>query len=116
MRSALESAPLERIFVRQGSRILPIAVADVQRIAAAGDYAELHAKSGTYLLGVSLRDLVMRLDPARFLRVHRSHVVNLDCVDHIRPYDDRRLAIQLRDGTQVVASRAASELLRDLAR
>jgi len=48
--------------------------------------------------------------------VHRSHIVNLDAVEHMRPYDDRRLAITLKDGAVVVASRAASEELRKLAR
>jgi two-component system LytT family response regulator len=57
-----------------------------------------------------------RLDPARFRQVHRSHIVNLDAVAHLKPYDERRLAITLKDGTVVVASRAASEELRRLAR
>lgn len=116
MRAALESAPLERLFVRQGARIVPVAVADIMHIAAAGDYAEVRTGRATYLIHVPLRELAERLDPARFLRVHRSHVVNLDAVDHIAPFDDRRLALRLRDGTEIVASRAASEALRGLAK
>ena len=52
----------------------------------------------------------------RFQRVHRSHVVNLDAVQHLRAHEDRRLRIVLRNGSEVVASRAASEELRKLAR
>lgn len=116
MRAALQSAPLERLFVRQGSRIVPVAVSDIVHIAAAGDYAEIRTAKATYLIHVALRDLSERLDPARFLRVHRSHVVNLDAVDHIAPFDERRLALCLRDGTEIVASRAASEALRGMAK
>ena len=88
----------------------------IRRIQAQGDYAEVHAAEGVFLLHVTLAELAARLDPARFRQVHRSHIVNLDAVEHLRPYDDRRLAITLQDGTVVVASRAASEELRRLAR
>lgn len=116
VRSSLAEGPLTRLFARQGDRIVPIATAGIRRIQAQGDYAEVHAADGVFLLHVTLAELAGRLDPARFLQVHRSHIVNLDAVLHLRPYDDRRLAITLQDGSVVVASRAASENLRHLAR
>jgi len=116
MRSALAPGPLARLFARHGDRIVPIPVEGIRRIQAQGDYAEVHAVQGVFLLHVTLGELAARLDPDRFRQVHRSHVVNLDAVEHLRPYDDRRLAITMRDGTVVVASRAASEQLRRLAR
>jgi two-component system LytT family response regulator len=91
-------------------------VEGIRRIQAQGDYAEVHASEGIYLMHVTLSELAARLDSAKFRQVHRSHIVNLDAVEHLQPYDDRRLAIRLRDGTVVVASRAASEELRRLAR
>jgi two-component system LytT family response regulator len=115
-RSSLASGPLTRLFVRHGDRIVPIPVEGIRRIQAQGDYAEIHAAEGVYLMHVTLSELAARLEPARFRQVHRSHIVNLDAVEHLQPYDDRRLAIRLRDGTVVVASRAASEELRRLAR
>jgi two-component system LytT family response regulator len=115
-RSSLSADPLTRLFARHGDRIVPIAATAIRRIQAQGDYAEVHAAEGTYLLHVTLAELAARLDPARFRQVHRSHIVNLDAVEHMRPYDDRRLAITLKDGSVVVASRAASEELRKLAR
>jgi two-component system LytT family response regulator len=115
-RSSLSADPLTRLFARHGDRIVPIAASGIRRIQAQGDYAEVHAAEGTYLLHVTLAELAARLDPARFRQVHRSHIVNLDAVEHMRPYDDRRLAITLKDGTVVVASRGASEELRKLAR
>jgi two-component system LytT family response regulator len=115
-RSSLSGEPLTRLFARHGDRIVPIPVDGIRRIQAQGDYAEVHAADGVYLMHLTLSELAARLDPARFRQVHRSHIVNLDAVEHLQPYDDRRLAIRLRGGTVVVASRAASEELRKLAR
>lgn len=116
VRSSLTPGFLGRLFARQGDRIIPIPAESVRRIQAQGDYAEVHAAQGVFLLHVTLGELAARLDPARFRQVHRSHIVNLDEVEHLRPYDERRLAITLKDGTVVVASRTASEELRRLAR
>ena len=113
---ALGEGPLRRLYARQGDRIVPIPTASIARIEAQGDYAEVHCGTGTFLLHMSLTELTARLDPERFRRVHRSHVVNLDAVQHFRAADDRRLRITLRDGSELVASRSASEELRRLAR
>jgi two-component system LytT family response regulator len=115
-RDSLAEGPVARLFARQGDRIVPIAASGIRRIQAQGDYAEVHAAEGTFLIHVALAELAARLDPARFRQVHRSHIVNLDAVAHMRAHDERRLAITLRDGSVVVASRAASEELRKLAR
>lgn len=115
-RSTLSTAPLRRFFARTGDRIVPIPVESIRRIAASGDYAEVHCSGGTYLLRVTIAELAARLDPESFRQVHRAHIVNLDAIQHLRPYDERRLLITLRNGDQVVASRAASEALRRLAR
>jgi two-component system LytT family response regulator len=115
-RSSLAPGPLTRLFARHGDRIVPIAIEGVRRIQARGDYAEVYAAEGEFLVNVTLAELAARLDPARFRQVHRSHIVNLDAVQHLRPHDERRLAVTLRDGTVIVASRAASEELRRLVR
>jgi hypothetical protein len=115
-RSSLTPGPLTRLFARRGDRIVPITVEGIRRVRARDDYAEVHAAEGEFLLHLTLSELADRLDPARFRQVHRSHIVNLDQVLHMRPFDDRRLAITLKDGTVIVASRAASEELRRLAR
>jgi two-component system LytT family response regulator len=116
LNAALRPAPIDRLYARDRDRIVPVPVREIRRIAAQGDYAEVHAEGGTHLLHISLTELEARLDPRVFRRVHRSHIVNLDAIVHLRRYDDRRLVIMLADGAQVVASRAASEKLRSLAR
>jgi two-component system, LytTR family, response regulator len=111
-RTALGGTPLRRLFARTGDRIVPIPAAAIRRVQARGDYAEVHAPGGPFLLHVSLTELAARLDPERFVQVHRSHIVNLDAVKLMRPHDDRRLLIVLANGEEIVASRSASELLR----
>jgi two-component system LytT family response regulator len=115
-RTALDPRPLRRLFARRGERIDPVPVEGISRIQARGDYAEVHAPGGPYLLHVSLRELAARLDPERFLQIHRSHLVNLDAVRLLRRFDDRRLLVVMRDGTELVASRAASERVRSFVR
>lgn len=115
-RLALSSAPLRRLFARTGTRIVPVPVESILRIQAAGDYAEIHCTAGKFLVQVSLTELVSRLDPERFRQVHRSHIVNLDHVQQMKPYDERRLLITIDGGGEILASRKASEELRRLVR
>ena len=111
-RAALGGVPLRRLFARTGDKIVPIPVEVILRVQARGDYAEVHAPGGPFLLHVSLTELAARLDPERFVQVHRSHIVNLERVKLMRSYDDRRFLIVLANGEEIVASRSASEVLR----
>jgi two-component system LytT family response regulator len=113
---ATSRPPLTRLFARKGPRIVPIAVAEVVRVEACEEYARVHTREESFLLHVTLRDLLAQLDPDRFEQIHRSHIISLDAVDHMRPIDDRRLQVTLSDGTSIVASRSGSERLRRLVR
>ena len=103
------------LFARRADGIVPIPLDSVSHIEAADDYVTVHSRAGTHLLHVTLGDLQSRLDPERFLRIHRSHIVNLDEIAAIRDHDDRRLVVTLRDGQRIVASRSGSRGLRGLA-
>lgn len=107
---------LERLFVRRRGEMVPVSMRDVHRIEGAGDYVTLCTDAGQVLADISLNELERRLDPACFRRVHRAHIVNLDHVSAIRPYDERRLSVRFADGTEVVASRAGSQSLREMVR
>lgn len=109
---AVTRTPMRRLFARQGGRIVPIEVDDVLRISASGEYSEVVTEKSSFLVASSLAQLAESLDPAVFERVHRTHIVNFRAVRHMKAADDRRLLITLRDGTSVVASRAASTRLR----
>ena len=103
------------MFARDGATIVPIAIDEVVRFEAADDYVIVHVPHHRNLLiALPLSELERRLDPRRFQRVHRAHIVNLDCIQSMEPFDDRRLQIMLTDGSHVVASRTGSQLLRKL--
>jgi two-component system, LytTR family, response regulator len=106
--------PLERVFVRTGQRLVPVRLADVSRLDADGDYVALVLEGRRHLLGMTLSALLPRLDPARFVRIHRSHVVNLDFVTAIRPHDAGRYLVEQRDGAKLVASRSGTQALRTI--
>lgn len=105
-------APLTRIFVRSRGRVVPVAVADIGRLEAQDDYVALHAGGHQWLVHLPLGEIERRLDPARFTRVHRSHLVNLDHVAGLTQKDGGRLEIEMRDGSRVMASRTGSRELR----
>lgn len=104
-----------RIFVRDGARIVPIPLASIERVQGADDYITIFTVSREYLVSIRLSDLETHLAQANFLRVHRSHLVNLDYVTSIEPYDATRLQVSLKSGAQIVASRAGTKRLRELA-
>ena len=116
-RTALGGAagPVERIFVRDRGRIVPIPAREIERLDAEDDYVAVYARGRRFLVYLPLAEFERRLDPDRFLRVHRSHVVNLDYVTALVPYDGARLQVEMRDGTKLMASRARSRELRHLA-
>lgn len=109
---AVNAAPLRRLFARTGHRVVPIAIDAIVRIEARGDYAAIHHLDGVDLMHIALAELAARLDPERFCRIHRSHIVNLDRVTALQSGDDRRLRLTLDDGTQLIASREATSRLR----
>ncbi len=111
-----EKQPTTRLFARKAGSIVPVPVGEIRFIKASDDYAEAHTRDEVYLLGTTLKSLARDLDSERFVRVHRSRIVNLDHVSSIEPFDDRRLAVKLKDGTSVLASRAGSSRLRRLVR
>ncbi len=114
-RESLEQVrALSRIFVRDGNRIVPIPLASLERIQGADDYATICTATKEYLVSIRLSDLEAHLGRANFLRIHRSHLINLEYVTSIEPYDAARLEVVMKSGTRIIASRTGSKRLRDL--
>jgi len=111
---ALAGGPISRLFVRTGGALIPLAVASVSRFDAEGDYVLAHAGGMRHVLGLPLSRLEERLDPTRFVRVHRAHIVNLDHVRAFRPDARGNLRAELKDGAHVPVSRARAQALRSL--
>lgn len=103
----------DRLFVRVGTRIVPVRTADVLWIEAAGDYATLHTAGDAYTASESLGTLAGRLDPARFVRVHRSTVIAADALAHLRSDGSGGYRATLTDGTTVRVSRTYAAAVRD---
>lgn len=103
-----------RIVVKDGTRVHIVPVAQLDYAEAQDDYVALHSAGKTYLKQQTISSLESSLDPMRFVRVHRSYIVNLDRVAKIEPYTkDTRLAI-LADSSQVPVSRAGYLRLKEL--
>jgi two-component system LytT family response regulator len=102
----------DRLTARVGNRDVVIRVEDIELIAAADVYAGVHVEGRRFLVRTSLDDLERALDPARFVRIHRSYLVPLDQVVAIRRVG-RTHVVELRNGATVpVSRRRRQELLR----
>jgi two-component system LytT family response regulator len=105
---------LERIVVKDGPAVHVIPVDKLDYVEAQDDYVALKSDKKTYLKQQTISSLETMLDPAQFIRIHRSHIVNLDRVAKIEAYTkDSKIAV-LRDGTQLPVSRAGYARLKVL--
>lgn len=110
-----ERTPLERYLTRRGDGLAPVQVRDIVSITGAQDYAEVATHEGRHLVRMSLAEFERRLDPARFKRVHRSAIVNLDHLERAEPAGGGRMVALMANGDSVPVSRAGSVVLRALA-
>jgi len=105
---------VQRIVVKDGPAVHVIPVDKLDYAEAQDDYVALKSDKKTYLKQQTISSLETMLDPERFIRIHRSHIVNLDRVARIEAYTkDSKIAV-LRDGTQLPVSRAGYARLRTL--
>ncbi|HEX2079342.1 MAG TPA: LytTR family DNA-binding domain-containing protein [Longimicrobium sp.] len=108
-------AYLERVLVRAGTRAVFLRVDEVDWLQAEENYVRLHAGRESYLVRGTLAGLEERLDPARFIRVHRSHIVNVASIRELHPWSHGDWMIVLRDGRELMLSRRYRDRLPELA-
>lgn len=102
----------ERFLVRKvGSEFL-VAARDIEWLEAAENYVNLHVRGRVYPLRSTMTAILERLDPQRFVRVHRSYIVNLDFLEQIEPLDTGDARLLLKDGTRIPCSRCYRQGLR----
>jgi len=101
--------------VRDRGRIFPLAAHEIEYMKADSKYTVISARGQHFLVRIGMSELEAQLDPRRFIRVHRSALVNLDFVESMRADDQSQLQIFMRDGTCIGANREASRLLREMA-
>jgi two-component system, LytTR family, response regulator len=102
---------VERIAVESRGKVRFVQVADVDYIVADGPYAELHAGERRHVIRQSMQMLEQRLDPARFMRIHRSVIVRLDAIDMLHKGAGGDYEVQLRNGVRLRVSRSHREEL-----
>jgi two-component system LytT family response regulator len=113
-RTGERAAPPTRLLVRDGDRAYFVPLSEVTHLGARGNYVELHTAGGRHLVRDTLARLEETLDPARFVRIHRSTVVNLDRVRELQPAFHGDWVVILDDGTRLRLSRRYRDrVLRD---
>ena len=103
---------LERVVVKDGARVHIIPVDKLDYVEAQDDYIALHSDKRSYLKQQTISSLEAQLDPARFARIHRSYVVNLERIVRIEPYTKDSRVVILREGTQLPVSRSGHAKLK----
>ncbi|NDP43015.1 MAG: LytTR family transcriptional regulator [Aromatoleum sp.] len=103
--------PLRRLAVRSVNRIVIVPVAAIQRLEAEDNYVRIWTDRA-YLHKETLTGLIARLDPADFLRGHRSHAVNLRVVRELRPLLHGEYLIVLGDGTEITSGRSFRAMIQ----
>jgi len=103
----------ERFLVKMLGREFLVPADRIEYASAAANYVNLHVDGRDYPLRSTLKDLLQHLDPGRFLRIHRSHIVNLDHVRQIQPTDSGDARIDMSDGASLPCSRAYRTRLLD---
>ena len=104
---------MEWVMVKARGKIEFLRTADIDWIEAEGNYVRLHSGKNGWLIREKISTLEERLDPDRFLRVHRSTIVNLDRIGELRPLPSGDYVVLLRDGTQLKLSRGYRQKLAE---
>jgi two-component system LytT family response regulator len=104
----------ERLVIKSAGRILFLGVAEIDWIEAADNYVRLHAGQDEHLLRETMNSLENRLDPAQFLRIHRSRIINIKRIKELQPLFRGEYDIMLQDGTRLESGRGYREKLQRL--
>lgn len=113
---AERSKYLTRLMIKSASRIFFLKVEEIDWIGAEDYYVKLHFGRKTHLLRESMNELEAKLDPEKFVRIHRSSIVNLDRVKELHAHFNGDYVVILLDGTELKLSRSRREQLQSLLR
>ena len=96
---------LERIMIKERGSMFFVKVEDIEWIAAAGDYVSLHLGPKNHLIRETMGGLLKKLDPRRFVRIHRSNIVNVEQIKELKPYFHGDYIVILKNGKELKLSR-----------
>ena len=109
-----EKKYLERLVVKTTGRVFFLKSDEIDWIEAAGNYVKLHVGRETHMIRETMNGIETKLDPDRFLRIHRSTVVHIDRIKELHPMFSGDYAVILRDGTELALSRNYRERFVEL--
>ncbi|HTY37666.1 MAG TPA: LytTR family DNA-binding domain-containing protein [Bacteroidota bacterium] len=104
----------DRLVVKSGGRVFFLKNDEIDWIEAAGNYVRLHVGNETHLLRETMNAIQKKLDPAMFIRIHRSTFVNIEKIKELQPWFHGEYVVIMRDGTQLTMSRSYRSNLPDL--
>lgn len=104
---------VSRFPVKIGTRIQVVRTQDIDWIAAAGDYAELHSKGRCHLLHETMNSIEQKLDAQQFLRIHRSRIVRVELIEAVEGIDNREYLVRLSDGSAHRSGRTYADRLEN---
>ena len=114
--SSTAEAYVSRFLIKESSRVFFVKVEEIDWVEAADYYVNLHVGAKTHLLRETMSDLENKLDPSRFLRIHRSAIVNLHRVKEVQTRSGGEYVVAMKDGAQLKLSRSRRDQLESLLR
>jgi two-component system LytT family response regulator len=112
--SEIKTGHADRILVKTRDALVLLNTRDIDWIEAQDKYVRIHAGTEAHTMRETISSLEARLDPDRFVRIHRSHLVNIDRIKKLEPLFNQEYQVVLRDGTKLVMSRGQRKRLGDL--
>jgi two-component system LytT family response regulator len=112
--SGLLRRPMARLPVKSKGRIIFIRLDEIEWIEAEGNYLRLHLDGDSYLLRDTMTSIESKLDPERFMRIHRSAIVNVDRIADVQPWYTGEYVVRMKSGKELTLTRSYRESLRRL--
>ncbi|MGH9601532.1 MAG: LytR/AlgR family response regulator transcription factor, partial [Terriglobales bacterium] len=107
-------AQSDRLVVKSGGRVYFLKADEIDWVEAAGNYVRLHVSKDSHLLRETMNGIETKLDIRRFMRIHRSTIVNLERIKELQPWFHGDYVVLLRDGTRLTLSRGYREKLQQV--
>ncbi|MEW6212510.1 MAG: LytTR family DNA-binding domain-containing protein, partial [Acidobacteriota bacterium] len=104
----------ERLAIKSGERVVLLSVDEIDWIEAADNYARIHAGKESHLLHATMNSLESKLDPAKFLRVHRSVIVNIKSIRELHPLFHGEYRLALKSGDEITTGRSYRNRLQQI--
>jgi two-component system LytT family response regulator len=104
---------IHRVVIKKSGRIHVISTEKINYLEAQDDYVMIYTNDGKYLKQQTMKYFEKHLDPEQFVRVHRSYIANIGCIQRIEPYEKSNFILILKDGNKVPVSRSGMQILKE---